>query len=66
MVEPSATTARPQSANPQPIPGAANSTKPLFDFESVSINTRIDNQEDLAELLKRLEQIKSMLPHKKA
>lgn len=45
---------------------SVNSTKPIFDFESVLISTRIDNQEDLAELLNRLEQIKSMLPHKKS
>lgn len=41
-----------------------NSTKPLFDFETVAINTRIDNQEDLAELIQRLQQIKTMLPNK--
>jgi hypothetical protein len=46
------------------IPSSVNSTKPVFDFETVQINTRIDNQEDLAELVSRLEQIKSMLPKK--
>ena len=34
----------------------------VFDFETVAINTRIDNQEDLEELVLRLQQIKSMLP----
>ncbi|QQN73524.1 hypothetical protein [Croceicoccus sp. YJ47] len=39
-----------------------NSTKPLFDFESVRIETVIDNPDDLAELIDRLERIKGMLP----
>lgn len=43
---------------------ALNSTKPVFDFETVAISTKIDNQEDLAELIERLEQIKAMLPNK--
>lgn len=43
---------------------ALNSTKPVFDFETVAINTKIDNQEDLAELIERLEQLKAMLPNK--
>lgn len=43
---------------------ALNSTKPVFDFETVAINTKIDNQEDLAELIERLEQLKAMLPKK--
>ncbi|WP_422374032.1 hypothetical protein [Roseibium sp.] len=41
-----------------------NVTKPLFDFETVSINTIIDNQQDLEQLITRLQQIKSMLPEK--
>lgn len=41
-----------------------NSTKPVFDFETVAISTKIDNQEDLQELIERLEQIKGMLPNK--
>jgi len=41
-----------------------NSTKPIFDFETVAINTKIDNQEDLGELIARLQQIKAMLPNK--
>jgi hypothetical protein len=41
-----------------------NSTKPIFDFETVAIHTKIDNQEDLAELIERLEKIKGMLPNK--
>lgn len=41
-----------------------NVTKPLFDFETVQVQTMIDNQEDLAELISRLEQIKAMLPMK--
>lgn len=45
-------------------PPTINSTKPVFDFETVAINTKIDNQEDLAELIGRLEQVKSMLPSK--
>ncbi|QNO29033.1 hypothetical protein EEB18_008915 [Sphingopyxis sp. OPL5] len=44
---------------------ALNSTKPIFDFETVRIETVIDNPDDLAELIQRLEQIKSMLPAKK-
>jgi hypothetical protein len=43
---------------------ALNSTKPIFDFETVAIHTKIDNQEDLAELIERLEKIKGMLPNK--
>lgn len=39
-----------------------NSTKPLFDFETVRIETIIDNPDDLAKLIERLEQIKGMLP----
>lgn len=41
-----------------------NLTKPIFDFETVEIATKIDNQEDLSKLISRLEQIKSMLPKK--
>ncbi|MES2988990.1 MAG: hypothetical protein V4808_13890 [Pseudomonadota bacterium] len=41
------------------------STKPIFDFEQSGIETVIDNPEDLAELIQRLEQIKGMLPPKK-
>jgi hypothetical protein len=44
---------------------ALNSTKPIFDFETVRIETVIDNPDDLAELIQRLEQIKGMLPAKK-
>ncbi|MES2043564.1 MAG: hypothetical protein V4475_06785 [Pseudomonadota bacterium] len=44
---------------------ALNSTKPIFDFETVRIETVIDNPDDLAELIQRLEQIKGMLPPKK-
>lgn len=64
MAHPSTPSAKiDQGASAPPmIPTSLNSTKPIFDFESVAINTRIDNQEDLAELLLRLEQIKSMLP----
>ncbi len=43
-----------------------NSTKPVFDFETVAINTQIDNRQDLDELIARLEQIKGMLPNKTA
>lgn len=59
---------------PEPIKGKSgppasaapsiNSTKPVFDFETVSINTQIDNQDDLEELVARLQQIKAMLPKK--
>lgn len=67
MIEQGAVSTRPQTAaNPTGSTPSVNSTKPVFDFESVLISTRIDNQEDLAELLNRLEQIKSMLPHKKS
>jgi hypothetical protein len=41
-----------------------NITKPVFDFETVQVNTVIDNRDDLAELIARLEQLKSMLPEK--
>ena len=41
-----------------------NCTRPIFDFESVQIVTKIDNQEDLSELVTRLEAIKGMLPKK--
>lgn len=41
-----------------------NSTKPVFDFETVAINTKIDNKDDLAELIERLEKLKGMLPNK--
>lgn len=42
----------------------SNSTKPIFDFETVTIATTIDNQGDLTELIERLEKIKAMLPTK--
>lgn len=48
----------------QPTTTGLNVTKPVFDFETVQIQTMIDNQEDLAELISRLEQIKAMLPMK--
>jgi hypothetical protein len=41
-----------------------NATYPVFDFKTVRVNTVIDNRDDLAELMARLEQIKSMLPPK--
>ena len=47
-----------------PLATSLNVTKPVFDFETVQVQTRIDNQEDLAELISRLEQIKAMLPMK--
>ena len=50
--------------NKPPPPAGLNITKPIFDFETVKIQTEIDNQEDLGELISRLEQIKSMLPSK--
>jgi hypothetical protein len=49
-------------AAPQTTP--RNITKPIFDFETVQVNTVIDNRDDLAELISRLEQLKSMLPEK--
>lgn len=39
-----------------------NSTRPLFDFETVRIETVIDNPDDLEKLIERLQQIKGMLP----
>ena len=50
-----------QSPMPDPV---LNSTKPKFDFESVEILTKIDNRDDLEQLLERLESIKNMLPSK--
>ncbi len=47
-----------------PPPALLNVTKPVFDFDTVQINTQIDNQEDLDELISRLEKIKAMLPTK--
>jgi hypothetical protein len=44
--------------------GNFNITKPIFDFETVQVNTIIDNQEDLRELISRLEKILPMLPNK--
>ncbi len=41
-----------------------NITKPMFDFETIQINTKIDNQDDLEELIARLESVKGMLPRK--
>ncbi|MBA3449531.1 MAG: hypothetical protein H0T56_18365 [Pseudaminobacter sp.] len=41
-----------------------NVTKPIFDFETVRVNTVIDNREDLIELIARLEQLKMMLSEK--
>ncbi|VAV88815.1 hypothetical protein MNBD_ALPHA08-142 [hydrothermal vent metagenome] len=41
-----------------------NVTKPVFDFETVRVNTTIDNQEDLSKLISRLNKIKEMLPSK--
>ena len=41
-----------------------NITKPIFDFETVFVQTKIDNQEDLDELLERLGKIREMLPRK--
>lgn len=43
---------------------STNSTKPVFDFETVTVHTKIDNQEDLEELVARLQQLKTMLPKK--
>ncbi len=39
-----------------------NSTKPLFDFETVRIETIIDNPDDLENVIEGLQQIKGMLP----
>lgn len=43
---------------------ARNVTKPVFDFETVRVNTVIDNREDLAELIARLQQLMPMLAEK--
>lgn len=58
--------ARPTPPEKKAPPAAVvlNSTKPVFDFETVKIATEINNQDDLDELIKRLEQIKVMLPSK--
>lgn len=55
-----------QSVKPDQAPNEIqmNCTKPIFDFESVQIVTKIDNQDDLAELVARLEAIKGMLPQR--
>lgn len=45
-------------------PTTRNVTKPVFDFETVQVNTVIDNRDDLAELISRLEQLTAMLPEK--
>jgi len=58
-VKPKSGTASGKSQQP-----SVNSTKPIFDFETVTISTSIDNQEDLEELLFRLEKVKPMLPKK--
>ncbi|MBK5264273.1 MAG: hypothetical protein JJE34_03405 [Alphaproteobacteria bacterium] len=63
---------KPDTGQKPPVPPQApstrtlalNSTKPVFDFETVRIETIIDNPDDLAELIERLEQIKGMLPPK--
>ena len=61
---------KPQSAGlsgvrPTPEPESfLNVTNPVFDFESVVIQTKIDNQQDLDELLDRLSKIRGMLPNK--
>lgn len=39
-----------------------NDLKPLFDFESVTINTKITSQWHLSELISRLEKLMPMLP----
>jgi len=50
---------------PPTSPGSPiNVTKPIFDFETVTINTKIDNQEDLQELMLRLEKVLHLLPRK--
>lgn len=41
-----------------------NDTRPLFDFDSVTIQTRIDNRNDLEKLIYRLQQLEKMLPEK--
>lgn len=41
-----------------------NDIKPLFDFDSVTIDTKITNQWHLGELIARLQQIKPMLPER--
>lgn len=51
----------PASSGPQEI--EMNCTKPVFDFESVQIVTKIDNQADLTALMGRLEAIKALLPN---
>ena len=45
-------------------PAQLNDTKPVFDFETVQIHTTIDNKVDLDELIRRLKQIREMLPDK--
>ncbi len=39
-----------------------NVTKPVFDFETVRVNTVINNRDDLEELITRLQQLMPMLP----
>lgn len=61
---------QPAAARTKPAEAAivlnVNSTKPVFDFEWVTISTKINNQDDLDELVERLLQIKPMLPKKPA
>ncbi|RWA61250.1 hypothetical protein [Mesorhizobium sp.] len=46
------------------VAATRNDTKPIFDFETVQVNTTIDNRDDLGELIARLEQLRPMLPPK--
>ena len=41
-----------------------NDTRPIFDFDTVVVRTTIDNRNDLAELISRLQKLEQMLPVK--
>lgn len=51
---------------PAPIRGGIklNDTRPIFDFDTVTIQTTINNRNDLGELINRLRQLEGMLPEK--
>ena len=65
VVEPPADSGRKPPTMPleQQKPKAeVNDLKPLFDFDSVTINTKITSQWHLTELIARLEKLKPLLP----
>lgn len=55
----------PDAPSPPPPPTAPQQTKPIvFDMESVTVSTKVENEEDLRKLIADLERLAPLMPKK--